>query len=41
MVIVRQASDEPTPGESAVIGLVADPADLHVFDAESGLRIES
>ena len=40
MVIVRQPSDEPSPGESEVIGLVADPADLHVFDAESGLRIE-
>ena len=41
MVIVRQPSDEPAPAENEVVGLVADPVDLHVFDADSGVRIES
>jgi multiple sugar transport system ATP-binding protein len=40
MVIARQPSDEPAPAESEVIGLAADPVNLHVFDAESGMRIE-
>ena len=40
MLIVRQTSDEPAPKESEVVGLAADPAHLHVFDAESELRLE-
>jgi len=40
MVIVRQPSDDVSPSENEVIGLVAEPSDLHVFDAETGLRIE-
>ncbi len=40
MIIVRQPSDEVAPREAEAIGLVADPVHLHVFDAESGERIE-
>jgi multiple sugar transport system ATP-binding protein len=40
MLIVRQPSDDPAPKEGEAVGLAADPHDLHVFDAESGLRIE-
>jgi ABC-type sugar transport system ATPase subunit len=41
MVIVRQSSEDPSPKEQEVLGLVADPADLHVFDAASGVRIDA
>jgi multiple sugar transport system ATP-binding protein len=40
MLIVRQSSDEPAPKEGEVVGLAADPAQLHVFDAESEIRLE-
>ncbi|MEX2255911.1 MAG: ABC transporter ATP-binding protein [Acidimicrobiia bacterium] len=41
MVIVRQPSEDVPPKEKEVLGLVADPADLHVFDAASGVRIDA
>jgi multiple sugar transport system ATP-binding protein len=40
MVIVRQASDEPVPSEQEHVTLAAGASELHVFDAESGLRID-
>jgi ABC-type sugar transport system ATPase subunit len=41
MVIVRQPSDVAAPSERDHVALSADAANLHVFDAESGLRIGS
>jgi ABC-type sugar transport system ATPase subunit len=41
LVIVRQATAETPPREGDVVALVAEPADLHVFDVESGARVGS
>jgi multiple sugar transport system ATP-binding protein len=40
MVIVRQPSDEPAPGEGSMIRLATDLPYLHVFDADTEQRIE-
>jgi multiple sugar transport system ATP-binding protein len=40
LVIIRQDTATPVPKESDVVNLSADPAQLHVFDAASGERIE-
>jgi ABC-type sugar transport system ATPase subunit len=40
MVIVRQPSDEPAPGEGSMIRLATDLQHLHVFDAGTEQRIE-
>ncbi len=40
MIILRQASDAPMPSEGETLRLSADPEDLHLFDAESGRRVE-
>jgi ABC-type sugar transport system ATPase subunit len=40
MLIIRQQGDVPAPKESEVVGLATDPEHLHVFDTESGERIE-
>ncbi|MBM3675915.1 MAG: ABC transporter ATP-binding protein [Actinobacteria bacterium] len=41
MVISRQPSDQPAPGEGSMVRLVADPAHLHLYDAETERRIET
>ncbi len=41
MVIVRQASDAPIPTEGETLRLSANPKDLHLFDAESGARVDA
>jgi ABC-type sugar transport system ATPase subunit len=40
MVIVRQQSSEPSPGEGSMVRLATDLANLHVFDAHTERRIE-
>jgi len=40
MVIVRQPSSDTPPRENETVTLIADPSDLHVFDADSEDRIE-
>ncbi len=41
IVIVRQAANVPAPAEESEIRLAADPARLHVFDAESEERVDA
>jgi ABC-type sugar transport system ATPase subunit len=41
MVIVRQPSDTAGPAAGESVHLVVDPEHLHVFDADSTLRLES
>ena len=40
MVIVRQASDQPAPGEGSMVRLATEPQHLHVFDAATEQRVE-
>ncbi|MGZ4802705.1 MAG: TOBE domain-containing protein [Acidimicrobiia bacterium] len=40
MVIVRQQSSEPAPGEGSMVRLAAEPGDLHIFDVDTERRIE-
>jgi multiple sugar transport system ATP-binding protein len=40
MVIVRQPSDEPAPGEGSMVRLATDLHHLHVFDVTTEQRIE-
>jgi ABC-type sugar transport systems, ATPase components len=40
MVIVRQQADQAAPMAGASVQLGADPAHLHLFDAETELRLE-
>ena len=40
MVIVRQQSSEPAPGEGSMVRLATDLAHLHVFDVDTERRIE-
>jgi multiple sugar transport system ATP-binding protein len=40
MVIVRVDSESPAPAAGAAIGLAARPEHLHLFDADTGLRLE-
>jgi multiple sugar transport system ATP-binding protein len=40
MVIVRQDAAEHAPGEGSAVRLTADLEHLHLFDAETGLRLE-
>lgn len=40
MVIVRQQADQPAPVAGTSVRLGADPAHLHLFDAETELRLE-
>ena len=40
MVIVRQPSSDPVPGDGASVRLAADLDDLHLFDGETERRIE-
>jgi multiple sugar transport system ATP-binding protein len=41
LIIVRQAANVPPPAEESEIGLAADAARLHVFDAESEQRVDA
>lgn len=41
MVIVRQAADTPCPAEGTAVRLVADVADMHLFEAASGARVDA
>jgi ABC-type sugar transport system ATPase subunit len=41
MIIVRQPSDEAPPKEGETLHLTADPDHLHLFDAETGDRIDA
>jgi TOBE domain len=41
LVITRQDIDAPRPATGETVHLTTDPAALHVFDAESGDRIEA
>jgi len=41
MLIVRQDSADVAPREGAAIALAAEGRDLHVFDVETGARVES
>ncbi len=40
MVIVRQQSSEPAPGEGSMVRLAADQHHLHIFDEHTERRIE-
>jgi multiple sugar transport system ATP-binding protein len=40
MVIVRIASDEAVPEPGSTVRLAAEPGQLHVFDAATGVRID-
>jgi ABC-type sugar transport system ATPase subunit len=41
MIIVRQASSDVAPSEGEVLRLSADPEHIHLFDAESGQRVDA
>jgi ABC-type sugar transport system ATPase subunit len=41
LIIVRQAANTSPPAEASEVGLVADAARLHVFDAESQERVDA
>jgi multiple sugar transport system ATP-binding protein len=41
LVIVRQAANLPPPEIERAVGLSADPAHLHVFDAETEQRVDA
>ena len=41
MIIVRQPSSETPPKEGETLRLSAEPEHLHLFDAESGTRVEA
>jgi multiple sugar transport system ATP-binding protein len=41
LVITRQEIDAPLPTIGETVGLTTEPADLHVFDANSGERIDA
>src|SRR5689334_1494256 len=41
LLIVRHAANVPPPAEESEIGLAADAARLHVFDAESEQRVDA
>ena len=41
LIIVRQAANVSPPLEESEIGLAADAARLHVFDAESEERVDA
>jgi multiple sugar transport system ATP-binding protein len=41
LVIVRQAADEPRPAEGASVRLRADVEGVHLFDAVTGVRLET
>jgi hypothetical protein len=40
MIIVRQPADMTPPKEGTTVRLSAPPEQLHVFDAETGRRID-
>jgi hypothetical protein len=40
MVIVRQQSSDPAPGEGSMVRLATDLHHLHIFDAHTERRIE-
>jgi ABC-type sugar transport system ATPase subunit len=41
LVIVRQAASATPPAEESAIGIAADPARLHVFDAATEERVDA
>jgi ABC-type sugar transport system ATPase subunit len=41
LVIVRQAASVPPPALESAVGLSADPARVHVFDAETEDRVDA
>jgi multiple sugar transport system ATP-binding protein len=41
LVILRQAASANPPAEESAIGIAADPAHLHVFDAATGERVDA
>jgi multiple sugar transport system ATP-binding protein len=41
LIIVRQAANVPPPAEETEVGLAADAARLHVFDAETEERVDA
>jgi ABC-type sugar transport system ATPase subunit len=41
MIIVRQPSSEVAPTEGETLKLSAEPEHLHLFDAESGIRVDA
>jgi len=40
-VIVRQGTDETPPAEGEAVHLTADPAEIHLFDADSEARVDT